>query len=600
MNEPRSRGGFWRALPWALFLLTLLVACAIVGWPYRHHLRSDEALWRAAQEATGDEAAALYALLDERIPELGSYWLLWSAQARLPHPNAVADLVAAAQARPDSPVAFEAYVALARYYAGIESPQTVTAYQEALKLDDRADTRLELARYLEEQRATAGAYRQYITLLGSARPDAFVGMRRTAPDALTLARDLLARGYRTDVLDALHGVEACDADCLRAQALVGLGRGDEAVPYQQACAACTATPTPTPASAEPDAAATEEPAPTETEEPTEPLPLDSDDPIDWWSYTWSLEEDGQLDLALETYLRIAATDAYVNDDAAYRAYVLANRQRDMAARDAALARLTALQPNWLAYRATGTLRYQPAADFPPQAMEELAGPLLGIVTALEALGRDDLALAELRFAGRVSEIPEVLLAVAQALDERGQPRLAWSLAASELRDHPYAPLGTWQLAYPRVWEELALEAAARQNIDPALLWAIMRQESAYDPDAVSYVGARGLMQFMPATQQQMAESAGRVYVPGDAFVPAAAIDMGARYLRFLTDLYGERADLVVMAYNAGPGAVNQWLDDPQIQDEDDMLRFAWYGETREYMTRVLLDRELYRQVWAGE
>jgi len=598
MNEPRGRT-FGRILPWALLALTLVASGLALGWPHRQRLRSDEALWRAAQEATGDEAAALYALLDERIPELGSYWLLWSAQARLPHPNAVADLVAAAQARPDSPVAFEAYVSLARHYAGIESPQTVTAYQEALKLDDRADIRLELARYLEEQRSFTGAYRQYSTLLGSARADAFGDMRRTAPDTLTLARDLLARGYRTDVLDVLHGVASCDADCLRAQALSGLGRADEAAPYQQACAACTATPTPTPPLTEPEAEPTEEPAPAEPEEPTETSPLDSTDPIDWWSYTWSLEEDGQLDLALETYLRIAATDAYVADDAAYRAYVLANRQRDMAARDVALARLNALQPNWLAYRATGTLQWEPAPDYPQQALDEMAGPILSIVAALEALGRDDLALAELRFAGRVSEIPEVLLGVAQALEQRGEIRSAWSLATSELQAQPRTPLGVWRLAYPRVWEDAVLDAAARQNIDPALLWAVMRQESAYDPDAVSYAGARGLMQFMPGTQRQMAESAGRVYVPGDAFVPAASIDMGARYLRFLTDLYGERTDLVVMAYNAGPGAVNQWLDDPQIQDEDDMLRFAWYGETREYMTRVLLDRELYRQVWAA-
>ncbi|MGC9361038.1 MAG: lytic transglycosylase domain-containing protein [Anaerolineae bacterium] len=594
MSEPgRPVVNLWRALPWIL-LAIVLVAGLIVGWPYRHELRSTEGLWRAAQRAEGVKAAQLYDLLAERTPVLADYWLLWSAQARMPAPDAIADLVAVSRTRPDSPAAYESHLTLARYYASIESPQTVTAYQEALKLDDRADIRLELARYLEEQHATSGAYRQYMALLGSERADAFVGMRRTAPDALTLASDLLELGYRTDVLDVLRDVDACQADCLRAQALSDLGRSDEATPYQEACLACQQEGLgggePTAEEPAPDADAAKEPAPDD--------PLATDDPIAWWSYTWSLEEADRLDEALQTYLRIAATDAYVADDAAYRAYVLASRAGDVAARDQALALLNAMQPNWLAYRATGSLVWDPAPDFTQQAIDELAGPTLAIVVALEELGRHDLALRELRHAGRVSEIPEVILAMGEGLAQRGEVREAWALALGELHRHPYAAAGFWRLAYPRIYGAEVEQAANRHGVDAELLWAIMRQESAYDPDAVSYVGARGLMQFMPATQRQMIESVGRAYVPGDAFQPAYAIEMGSRYLRSLLDMFDGRLDLAIMAYNAGPGAVGQWIDDPLIVDQDDMVRFAWYGETREYLTRVMLDRELYKRVWA--
>ena len=94
----------------------------------------------------------------------------------------------------------------------------MTHYQAALEIDDRVDLRLELASYLEEQAVPAAAYQQYLAALGKDRADAFVGARRTAPTVEALARDLLAGGYLTDVIDVLYGVPGCDAHCLRAEA----------------------------------------------------------------------------------------------------------------------------------------------------------------------------------------------------------------------------------------------------------------------------------------------------------------------------------------------------------------------------------------------
>lgn len=115
------------------------------------------------------------------------------------------------------------------------------------------------------------------------------------------------------------------------------------------------------------------------------------------------------------------------------------------------------------------------------------------------------------------------------------------------------------------YRALFLEAGTRWNVDPALLAAVAQAESAFRPDAVSPVGAQGLMQFMPATAAEMGV---------DPWNPASAIDGAARYLRRSLDTFGE-ADLAIASYNAGRGAVSRHGGIPP------------YRETRNYVQKVL-------------
>ncbi len=113
--------------------------------------------------------------------------------------------------------------------------------------------------------------------------------------------------------------------------------------------------------------------------------------------------------------------------------------------------------------------------------------------------------------------------------------------------------------------ELFEAAGRRHNVDPALLAAVAKAESGFDTSAVSPVGAQGLMQFMPATAQEMGV---------DPWDPASAIDGAARYLRNSLDRFGS-VDLAVASYNAGPGAVARHGGIPP------------YPETQNYVRTVL-------------
>jgi len=111
-----------------------------------------------------------------------------------------------------------------------------------------------------------------------------------------------------------------------------------------------------------------------------------------------------------------------------------------------------------------------------------------------------------------------------------------------------------------------------------LIRAIIHAESAYQPDAVSPKGARGLMQLMPDTQQELAVK--------DAFSPASNIEGGATYLARLLDEFDGNLDLVLAAYNAGPGAVRTHGGVPP------------FPETREYIRRISILYRRYRNAGA--
>ena len=587
MTDEQARGTARRLVhkAWPYLLAALVVAVGVAMWSYRDHLRSPRALYEEAGTATPQRAIKLHALIAKKLPELGEYCQLWSAQARLPALAAVEDLYEVVRHRPDSPAAYHAHLALARYYASIESFQTDDEYLAALALDETVEVRLELARYLEEARDPASAYKQYRAMLGPERPDAFRDMRRTAPNAVTAAGDLLDKGYCSDALEALRNVDGCEAHCLRASALGCLGLYDEAAVSEEACQECSKS------------EVVEGVEAGEPEEGDRSL-LDSDDPVDWWRATWDIDAQGRYTEVVPIYLRIAESNVYVSDDAAYRAWVLSRRYLDDPETEKrALALLRSMQPNWLAWRATETLEWDTAPAFPESAVDGLTGQVLRKVAALESIGREDLAYQELRFTALVSEAPEVVIKMAEELSERGHIVPACTLAIAYLEDYPYAPHRVWELAYPRAYADAVNLRAKEYELEPELIWAIMRQESLFQPELVSSAGARGLMQIMIELQWDACDDIGLGCDPADAYRPGPNIHLGAYELGHLLEYYDGDLERTIMAYNAGPGSLDEWLQDPAIVDGDDLLRFAWYGETREYLQRVKLDYLIYRELY---
>jgi len=597
-------------------ILVGLLAGAVLLWTFRDYMSSPEALYLKAQRARPERAAKLYARLAEKLPQVEEYAWLWAAEVAMPDREALRTLQSVEAFRPQSPAAYQAHIAMARYYASIEVPEAEAEYRVALALHDTVALRLELARYLEEQGNYDGAYDEYLHILDE-QPDAFAGMRRTGQDSLAVAGGLNAAAYYSDALETLRGIEAPETLPLRARALSGLGRYEEAEAAYRARleempddiaaqlglaqvlvslgrpdeALSLYRPINTPDSRLAQAELLEE------EDPDQALALylDSPYPVAWWSATTTLEAQGRLTETLPIYARLGKTDTYLADDAAYRLYVLARRVGDEEAQAQGKALLNGLGLNWLALRATeGELGL---ATAPPLAMA--GGDIMDKARALELIGREDLAYMELAFAARFRRVPEVDLAMAEALASRGYVVDAQSIAETYIEDHPRAPLAFWQLSYPRPYSATVEAAAAEFDVDPLLIWAVMREESRYDPEALSYVGARGLMQVMPSSQAWIAEQLGEDISPGDAFTPEASIRMGAWFLHFLLDYFDEDLDLAIAAYNGGAGSVDSWQADPLVSNRDDLLRWIGFGETREYLERVSLAYRVYQELYTS-
>jgi len=138
------------------------------------------------------------------------------------------------------------------------------------------------------------------------------------------------------------------------------------------------------------------------------------------------------------------------------------------------------------------------------------------------------------------------------------------------------------------------------SVERPLLLAVTRQESAFDRDAVSRSGARGLMQLMPGTAKDVAKSLGLPYslprLTGDA---RYNLTLGREYLAGMLDDFSGSYVLAIAAYNAGPARVRQWMrdfGDPRTKRTDviDWVESIPVAETRNYLQRVLENLQIYR------
>jgi soluble lytic murein transglycosylase-like protein len=127
---------------------------------------------------------------------------------------------------------------------------------------------------------------------------------------------------------------------------------------------------------------------------------------------------------------------------------------------------------------------------------------------------------------------------------------------------------------PQHIEALVQSNASAWQVDPALVKAVIANESGFDANATSKVGAQGLMQLMPGTASSLGVR--------DPYDPQQNVAGGTRYLRGLLDRFGGDARLAVAAYNAGPGAVEKYGDVPP------------YAETQSYVQNVLASYDKYR------
>lgn len=222
-----------------------------------------------------------------------------------------------------------------------------------------------------------------------------------------------------------------------------------------------------------------------------------------------------------------------------------------------------------------------------------ANPVVRAVRLLAANGKTRLAVTLLRHRGATSTRGGDLLLAARLAEEIGAHHVAIAIAG--IADQRGIPLDPYGFPQDRRLAEADLAA------DRAAVYAVMRQESMFQIDAVSSAGARGLMQLMPGTAQEVARKVGVDYSP-NRLVSDAAYNalLGSTYLGTQIDRYDGSLVLAAAAYNAGPGNANKWIaayGDPRAANVDPVIwvELIPFQETRTYVKRVLGNYLVYRE-----
>jgi soluble lytic murein transglycosylase len=219
------------------------------------------------------------------------------------------------------------------------------------------------------------------------------------------------------------------------------------------------------------------------------------------------------------------------------------------------------------------------------------------VDHLEKLGMDSEARAELEALGEAADSSASrLLATAYLMREHGLVSRASQLGWRAIRASPSADARAYRLAYPIVHREAIILESRRRNLDPALVAAIIRQESGFNPRATSGAGARGLMQIMPSVGRAVARSIDIPEWRRDLlYQPDINLQLGIRHLEAFISRY--EAPYALAAYNAGESRLVRWLRRPGARDPELFVERIPFTETRDYVRIVLRNRAMYRALY---
>ena len=149
--------------------------------------------------------------------------------------------------------------------------------------------------------------------------------------------------------------------------------------------------------------------------------------------------------------------------------------------------------------------------------------------------------------------------------------------------------------YPLTYRELAHESIEGTLVPLALLMAVIRTESSFNPNAVSSAGARGLTQIMPETFEWLQSRTGENLPVEALFEPGISIRYGALLLDILLAEFGV-AETALAAYHAGRTRVNNWLRDPEISPDGRTIPHIPTPQTRHYVNKVMRAYEKYQRI----
>jgi soluble lytic murein transglycosylase len=159
------------------------------------------------------------------------------------------------------------------------------------------------------------------------------------------------------------------------------------------------------------------------------------------------------------------------------------------------------------------------------------------------------------------------------------------------------PLAYWRILFPEPWWETIKAESAKNNLDPYLVAALIRQESEFNPSAISRANACGLMQLLPSTGKSLAREEGMEHFQTfQLFDPVTNIRLGTRYLRKTLNKFGGVTEYALAAYDAGDDRVREWQDTGPYQGIDEFVESIPFTETREYVEIILRNLETYKAI----
>jgi soluble lytic murein transglycosylase len=325
-----------------------------------------------------------------------------------------------------------------------------------------------------------------------------------------------------------------------------------------------------------------------------------------WRIGWVLYRQQRWAEAAEAFARAVQRSPSIAVDAMYwQARSLESAARVTDARVLYRRLLDKDPTNYYAYwaeRRLGQVRTVSAKALPRRSSVAIpSAPLPSVDTyhltrarELQAMGILPLARRELRAFERgnraAASLPSFLIDAYPAVDGyRDAIRLAHTISSSAR--FVFYPLAFW----PQITTN-----TSHNGVDPFLVLSLMRQESMFDPEALSPADARGLMQLMPKTAVQIARRVGRpAPSPVDLYDADVNIMLGVAHLRYLLDLYGGNPMKALAAYNGGEDAVARWDRQSGGLDLDEWVESITYRETRSYVKKVISNQLRYENLYGA-
>ena len=163
------------------------------------------------------------------------------------------------------------------------------------------------------------------------------------------------------------------------------------------------------------------------------------------------------------------------------------------------------------------------------------------------------------------------------------------------------PVVYWKLMFPQpYWSDLVADAN-KNGLDPFLVASLIRQESEFNPGAVSRANAYGLMQLLPSVGKSVAKKEGiRRLDTRQLLNPTMNLQLGTANLKQVLDRFGGQVEYALAAYNAGDAPIRQWLSSNDYKDVPEFVESIPYTETRDYVQAIVRNREIYRQLYPAK